>query len=131
MTNDSIKITRPKGVLVSKNGQAAELIFNSDFAPRRTAQFSAAQQWVDEKVLKYSSSYVPMDTGMLDKSGILGTDIGSGEVQYITPYAAALYYHPEYDFSTRYHAEAGGEWFERMKKDHAAEILAGAGGCFD
>lgn len=131
MANKSIKITRPKGIFTSKNGQAAELSFNPDFAPRRTKQFSHCQEYIDEAVLKYSSPYVPMDTGMLDKSGILGTDIGSAEVQYITPYAAKIYYHPEYNFRTMPHAQARGEWFEGMKERYKATILATASTFFD
>ena len=72
-----------------------------------------------------------MDTGVLDKSGILGTDVGSGEVQYITPYAARLYRHPEYNFNTRHHQLARAEWFEAMKKQHRDEILAAAATYFD
>lgn len=99
---DKLKLSTPRGCVVSMNGQTAQLVWNPDFTPRRTKQFSNCQKYVDEAVLKYSSPFVPMETGVLDKSGILGTDVGSGEVQYITPYAAKLYRHPEYSFSTRY-----------------------------
>ena len=61
---------------------------------------------------------------MLDKSGILGTQIGSGEVNWIAPYAAAQYYNTA--DSRSYDAQRGGRWFERMKADHRDEILRGA-----
>lgn len=113
---DKLKLSTPRGCVVSMNGQTAQLVWNPDFTPRRTKQFSNCQKYVDEAVLKYSSPFVPMETGVLDKSGILGTDVGSGEVQYITPYAAKLYRHPEYSFSTRYHQLAQAEWFEAIDR---------------
>ena len=61
---------------------------------------------------------------MLDKSGILGTDVGSGEVNYIAPYAAAQYYRTS--VSRPYDSQRGAKWFERMKIDHKDEILRGA-----
>ena len=50
------------------------------------------QQIIDSEVLRRCDPYVPKDTGQLIDSGIIATDIGSGEVEYETPYAAEQYY---------------------------------------
>ena len=54
------------------------------------------QQIIDSEVLRRCDPYVPKDTGQLIDSGIIATDIGSGEVKYETPYAAAQYYNKNY-----------------------------------
>ena len=67
---------------------------------------------------------MPLQTGMLEKSGKLGTEIGSGEVNYIAPYAADQYYNTS---ETRpYDSNRGANWFERMKVDEKESILKGA-----
>lgn len=90
------KIETPKGTVFTttgKNGKiTARLEWNKNFSPERSGRFNQTQRFVDNEVLRLSSPYVPFQTGMLDKSGILGTDVGSGEVNYIAPYASRLYY---------------------------------------
>ena len=90
------KIETPKGAVFTttgKNGKiTARLEWNKNFSAERSDQFNQTQRFVDNEVLRLSSPYVPFQTGMLDKSGILGTDVGSGEVNYIAPYASRLYY---------------------------------------
>lgn len=51
-------------------------------------RFSKAQKVLDSEVLRRCDPYVPMDTGMLKKSGILGTVIGSGKIVYTAPMLA-------------------------------------------
>ena len=65
----------------------------------------------------------PIDTGMLIRSGELGTVVGSGEVNYIAPYAGAQ---DATAPSRIYDPRRGGKWFERMKADHKTAILRGA-----
>ena len=89
-----------------------------------TRNLNAAQQFVDSEVLRYSDPYIPFQTGMLKESGTLGTEIGSGEVNWIAPYAAAQYY--DTADSRPYDDQRGGHWFERMKADHGADIIRGA-----
>ena len=69
---------------------------------------------------------MPFDQLILIESGILNTQIGSGELRYRTPYARRLYYHPEYNFSTEKNPEAGAYAFERMKQQYKDQILKGA-----
>lgn len=85
-------ITAPRGMIFQQGNSAAQLQWNPEFAKQRTQQFSRKQQFVDSEVLRRCSPRVPFQTGMLDKSGTLGTVVGSGEVKYIAPYAAHQYY---------------------------------------
>lgn len=118
------KITTPRGSIISSENGTAELTWNSDFATKRNAQFSKKQMFVDSEVLRRCSPRVPFRTGMLEKSGILGTDVGSGEVNYIAPYAARQYYNT---FDVRsYDANRGAHWFARMKVAEKDDILRGA-----
>lgn len=105
-----------------------------------------AQQYIDSEVLRQSAPYLPHQTGMLRDSGIHGTDIGSGEVIWNSPYAKFLYYgkvmigmesHSPWAKSGEkkvktnrnlaYHGapKRGAFWFERMKADHMSDILRG------
>lgn len=83
------------------------------------------QKTIDSEVLRRSDPYVPMDTGALKKSGILGTQIGSGEVVYNAVYADENYYHNagKGKQGTAKGGLRGKFWFERMKADHLADIL--------
>lgn len=62
----------------------------------------------------------PRRTGMLIKSGTLGTVIGSGTLKYLAPYARRQYY------EGKSQGQRGKRWFERMKTAHRAVILQGA-----
>lgn len=117
-------ITAPRGIIFQQGNSATQLQWNPEFAKQRTQQFSRKQQFVDSEVLRRCSPRVPFQTGMLDKSGTLGTVVGSGEVKYIAPYAAHQYYNTS---QTRpYDARRGGKWFERMKAEEKEDILRGA-----
>lgn len=101
------------------------LEFNKQHMTRHVNnQLSRAQVFVDSEVLRLCSPLVPFQTGMLDKSGKLGTEIGSGEVRYIAPYAAKQYY--DTAESRPYDSQRGAKWFERMKAGHKKEVLDGA-----
>ena len=118
------KITTPRGrILQAANGKA-RLQWNPSFAARRNESFSRKQKYVDSEVLRRCSPRVPIDTGMLEKSGKLGTEIGSGEVNYIAPYAAPQYYNTAE--SRPYDGNRGAKWFERMKTEEKDDILRGA-----
>ena len=120
------QIKTPRGTIIkTKDGTSCELVWNPDFAPKRNQQYSRAQKFVDNECALPISPYVPLRTSMLLKSGQLGTDIGSGEVRYIAPYAQKQYYSPRKPGSAT-GALRGPQWFERMKTDHGKEIVAAA-----
>ena len=119
------EIETPRGRIFVNAGGKAELVFNTNFQPKWQKNYSAAQRFVDSEVLRLSEPYTPLLTGMLVKSGALGTDIGSGEVKWIAPYARAQYY------GTRKPGSLTGPlrgpwWFERGKKAWGPRVIAGA-----
>lgn len=116
----SIVIRTPSDSSVHMQFCNARLKWNRNFGPERTKAFNAAQEYVDSSVLRYCDPLVPMRTGVLKRSGILGTVIGSGEVKYIAPYARKQYY------ENRGIGQRGKMWFGRMKAEHIDDILEGA-----
>lgn len=117
-------IKTPRGSIVKTDKGNVSLVWNPDFTGKRNESFSRQQKFIDSEVLRRCSPRVPHDTGMLEKSGKLGTVVGSGEVNYIAPYAAAQYYGTA--ASRSYDPNRGGNWFERTKVAEKDEILKGA-----
>lgn len=104
-----------------------------------------AQRYLDNVVLTDCNKYVPFRSGKLRQSGINNTVIGSGEVQWRTPYAhfqhegktmvgiqsrspfAAKGEPKEYDGGElQYHTEGTGpKWFEKGKRLHGKDWIKG------
>lgn len=84
------------------------------------------QRFIDTECLRLSNEKAPFDQHTLIESGNIHTKIGSGQLEYRTPYARRLYYHPEYEFNKEHNAEAGGYWFHRMSAQYRERILKGA-----
>jgi hypothetical protein len=107
------------------------------------------QKFVDSECLRVMSPYTPMLSGMMDKSATAGTIIGSGVIEYNSPYARFQYYGKvmidpntgstwapyggkkvvtEKDLlhNKSRHPQAGPKWFDRAMQDHKEDILAGA-----
>lgn len=82
---------------------------------RFNKKYSAAQKFLDSEVLRDSAPYVPMRTGNLMKSGVTGTVIGSGKIEYNAPYAKCMYYGVGFHFSKDKHPQACAQWFEKAK----------------
>lgn len=81
---------------------------------RVEANLKKAQAPLDAMVLQDSNYFVPLKTGTLQKSGIINTRIGSGEVIWRTPYARRLYY--EYTKPAHQaNPNACAKWFEAAK----------------
>lgn len=134
------KIETPRGsIVIGKNGKA-ELKWNTKKfvssgsgggkrgfhgAYSWQGRFSNAQWFVDNEVLRYCDKFTPFRTGMLIKSSALGTDVGSGEVAWIAPYAKAQYYRPGKVGSIT-GPQRGPYWFERMKAVYGRKIIEGA-----
>lgn len=114
-------ITTPRGSLVQNKNGSVRTVWNDGCAPKLNKRLSKAQARVDSEVLRRCAPLIPKRTGALERSGTLGTVIGSGEVKYIAPYARQQYYNT---LSSRdYDPHRGGMWFERMKLQWELDIL--------
>ena len=71
------RITTPRGsvfTVTGKNGSTtARLEWAPGFAQKKAEGFSRAQAFVDSECLRYMNPLTPRRTGMLIKSGTLGT----------------------------------------------------------
>lgn len=131
--------------MIDKPTNSTALKWNPTFQATWEERFDQCQKYVDSEVLRHNSKYIPFQTGALDRSGQIGTVIGSGEVVYQSPYARYMYYGkvmrdaqgrafygkaPKHvtDEDLHYHGEPqrGKLWFERMKAAHKEQILKGA-----
>lgn len=86
-----------------------------------------AQKLLDSEILRMMEPYTPIDTGMMIKSAIQGTVIGSGRIVYDSVYARRQYY--ENTGRLQLDKRRGRLWFERMKadrKDVIQKIIQGA-----
>jgi Minor capsid protein len=119
-------IETPRGRIILGTNGKAELKFHPGFAPKWTRRYTRAQMFVDSEVLRLSEPFVPLLTGTLIKTGILGTDVGSGRVQWIAPYARSQYYRGRAPGQSQTGPLRGRYWFERMKEVHGAKIIEGA-----
>lgn len=119
------RIETPRGAVFVNGGGKAELAWDTNFRPKWQRRYTTAQKYVDSEVLRLSEPYTPFLTGMLVKSGTLGTVIGSGLVAWIAPYARDQYYSPRKPGS-KTGPLRGPYWFERMKEVHGQRIVSGA-----
>lgn len=126
----SFQIETPRGKIVTtstKGGTVkADLIWSASFGQKKSAAFLAAQEYVDQSCLDYCDPLTPRLTGMLIKSGTLGTVIGSGSLEYTATYARKQYYENPGGKGNR-----GPLWFERMKASKKETIRKGAGRIID
>ena len=116
---------------------------------RGLQEMGKVQKFVDSEVIKKMAPYTPMLSGVLEKSPILSTVIGSGNVEQNVPHGRFQYYgklmvssvtgsawarsgeskvltDTDLVYNTSRHPLAGKMWFERMKADKKEEILKGA-----
>ena len=136
MSANRFNIQTPRGSIIINGNSRAVLKWNPGFGQKMNTTMDIVQVWIDNEVLNRCDKYVPMNTSMLKKSGILFTVLGSGEVIYSTPYARRWYYNqPLTDSLGRHYGPAtfqgaptrGAYWFERMKNEGGKEaILRGA-----
>lgn len=117
----------PRGKIVQLNNGKAELVWSADAFKRKWyKRYTPAQKFIDSEVLRLSEPFTPLLTSMLIKSGTLGTDIGSGKVSWIAPYAKWQYYRGRRPGSQQAGPLRGRYWFERMKEIHGQKIIKGA-----
>lgn len=112
-------------------------------------KFNRAQAYVDQACIRHMDKYTPMLSGALKRSPTIGTKIGSGRIEYASPYARYQYYgklmvssvtgspyarqgekkvltSTDLTYNTASHPLAGPFWFERMKADKGDAIKKGA-----
>lgn len=118
-------IQTPRGFITTDRSGKASLEWNTNFRPKWQRRFSAAQSFMDSEILRLSEQFTPLRTGILIKSGILGTEIGSGVVKWIAPYARRQYYMAR-KVGTETGPLRGPFWFERMKAIYKSQLIAGA-----
>ena len=97
----------------------------------KAAQISAAKKTAMKMLAeKIDAQEIPMDEGTLQN---VMTDVddraaNSGIIQIVSqgPYAARLYYNPQYNFNQQFNTNAKGEWWEDFltgkNKDRPAEL---------
>ena len=82
MADREIIIETPRGAIIQQNIKGGSLQARVVFYPEAIAklkdQFCSAQAWLDTAILRDTEPFVPMITGALKDSGILGTVIGTG-----------------------------------------------------
>ena len=106
-----IETKTPKGKITAK------LEWKEGFGARKEGDFERAQVFVDSKCLDLMQPLTPRLTGAMIKSGTLGTALGTGQINYLTPYARRQYY------ENKGQGQRGRLWFERMKSQHAKQIM--------
>ena len=105
---------------------------------RKILAFQQAQRYVDSEVLRRCDPLTPRLNGHLIQSGVRATRLGSGMVQYNSPYARYQYYGKvmigkapkkitNIPLTYTGAPNRGAKWFERMKVKDKKDILKGAG----
>ena len=102
-------------VKTKRGNMKVTLRWNANFQPKWQGQFNRAQTVLDSEILRgCNARYVPKDTGMLIKRGILGTKPGSGLVQWLGPYVRFQYYLVNRKTSRNVNPQGGPYWFQRF-----------------
>ena len=83
-------------------------------------KINKAQKYIDSEILRRSDPLVPFRTGSLKRSGITGTKIGTGIIEYTAPYAKKQY------FKGRATGQRGRLWTRRMWISEKPDILGNA-----
>lgn len=154
-----MEIKTPRGrVFVDNQTMTAKLEWGPGFESAINRQYgdgSELQKYVDYAVLHGCDPYVPLKTATLQRSGELGTIIGSGMVSWIAPYSRYLYYgkvmvdpitkkaaffsegygfwsrpgvrkeRTDIDLVFQGGGKRGAFWFERWKNDNLAAFMNG------
>ena len=99
------------------------IVFNeTKIAARLEGVIEKRQRFLDSEVLKDSNYFCPINAGTMQKSGILNTVLGSGVVQWKTPYVRKQYYLGEKvspsQIKYSHNKNAQPKWFEAAKARH-------------
>ena len=119
--SDGVRIVTSRGTLLT-NAHGDAVIEWSGGVRRMERQYSSIQKFIDNTVVRHMDPYVPMRTGILKKSVILGSRMGSGELVYIAPYSRRRYYTRGRLEGRNPRSKRGSEWCRRMKADRMPQI---------
>ena len=142
------KIKQPKNAEIKAQKAKVNLVWKQTFSKENTERFSDGQKFVDSECIRLMVPYTPMKNGILMKTAVLGTKIGSGHIYYNSPYARYQYYGKlmvssrtgssyatqgekkvltpkDLKYSTSRHPKAQKLWFEAMKADKKDQIYRG------
>lgn len=142
------KIRQPKNAEIKAQKVAVNLVWRQTFLEDANNRFSSAQKFVDSECIRLMIPYTPMRNGIMMKSPVLGTKIGSGNIVYQSPYARYQYYgkmmvsritgspwarqgeskiltEKDLTYDIARHPKAQRMWFEAMKADKKEQILRG------
>lgn len=114
--------------------------WDPNFQRKYSEKFKRAQEYIDSSCIRYMDKYTPRLNGILIGSATLGTVIGSGVIEYDSPYARYQYYgklmvkmgekkvltNVDLKHNTSYNPNAGPFWFEKMKDEYGDDIRNGA-----
>jgi hypothetical protein len=92
-------------------------IFYDRVRSKVMASKARAQKVLDIMVIKDSAKFVPFQTGVMERSAVESSEIGSGLVVYNTPYARRQYY-GKFEHGKNKHPQATRLWFEAAKAEN-------------
>lgn len=115
------KIKVPNGVHIRHSQKGAKVNFTFDwssvFEANANYVMNNAQSVLSNDVIRFSTPYVPILTGVLRDSVYINSDIENGKIVWSTPYARRRYY------EGRMKGIKGSYWFERMLSANWSSIL--------
>lgn len=91
------------------------VVNDREVTERIERRIDGVQARLDAQVLKDSNYYCPMDTGILQKSAVIHSVLGSGLLIWQTPYAREQYYNDGYTHKHSRNPNATSRWFESAK----------------
>lgn len=115
-----MKIVTERGTLLTNKKGQALIRWNSSFKREEQEYYDKLQVFIDNTVVRNMDAYVPFRTGILKKSVILGSRMGSGKLIYIAPYAKKRYYETR---QRKNKGLRGGKWFHRMWTARGDKII--------
>ncbi len=124
--SDGVRIVTSRGTLLTNERGNAVIEWRGG-AQRMNQRYSAIQKFIENTVVRHMNPFVPMRTGILAKSVVLGSRMGSGELVYIAPYSRKVYLGEKKDgtkmkFSKSRHPKATEKWAEHMKAARMPQI---------
>lgn len=143
------RIKQPKNAEIRAQKAKISLVWKQTFGKEQTDRFTTVQKFIDSECIRLMVPYTPMRNGILMKTAVLGTKIGSGRIFYNSPYARYQYYgklmvssvngspyarqgeskvltNTDLQYNKSRHPQAQRMWFEAMKTDKKEQILRGA-----